>query len=50
LEAYGVRPQVIPDHPKMGPLVMALMRRLQNPVAANSGIPISSRTTKPART
>jgi uroporphyrinogen-III synthase len=50
LEAYGVRPQVIPEHPKMGPLVMALMRRLQNPVAANSGMPIPGRTTKPART
>jgi uroporphyrinogen-III synthase len=29
LEAYGVKPQVVPDHPKMGPLVMALMRHLQ---------------------
>jgi uroporphyrinogen-III synthase len=28
LQAHGVRAQVIPDHPKMGPLVMALMRRL----------------------
>jgi uroporphyrinogen-III synthase len=29
LEAYGVHPQVIPDHPKMGPLVVALMRHLE---------------------
>jgi uroporphyrinogen-III synthase len=28
LEAYGVQPQVVPDHPKMGPLVLALMRQL----------------------
>lgn len=28
LEAYGVHPKVIPDHPKMGPLVMALLRYL----------------------
>lgn len=28
LEAYGVNPDVIPDHPKMGPLVVALMRHL----------------------
>lgn len=28
LEAYGVRPHVVPEHPKMGPLVMALMRHL----------------------
>ena len=28
LEAYGVRPQVMPDHPKMGPLVLAMMREL----------------------
>jgi uroporphyrinogen-III synthase len=28
LEAYGVQPQVMPDHPKMGPLVVALMRQL----------------------
>ena len=26
LEAYGVQPHVMPDHPKMGPLVAALMR------------------------
>jgi uroporphyrinogen-III synthase len=29
LEAYGVRPQVMPDHPKMGPLVIAMMRHLE---------------------
>jgi uroporphyrinogen-III synthase len=28
LEAYGVRPRVMPEHPKMGPLVAALMRHL----------------------
>ena len=29
LHAHGVRVQVLPDHPKMGPLVMALMRQLE---------------------
>ena len=29
LHAYGVRVQVMPDHPKMGPLVIALMRSLE---------------------
>ena len=29
LHAYGVRVQVMPDHPKMGPLVIALMRYLE---------------------
>jgi uroporphyrinogen-III synthase len=29
LRAYGVRVQVMPDHPKMGPLVAALMRKLE---------------------
>jgi uroporphyrinogen-III synthase len=28
LEAYGVQPHVMPEHPKMGPLVAALMRHL----------------------
>jgi uroporphyrinogen-III synthase len=28
VEAYGVRRHVVPEHPKMGPLVMALMRQL----------------------
>ena len=28
LEAYGVRPRVMPEHPKMGPLVAAMMRHL----------------------
>jgi uroporphyrinogen-III synthase len=28
VEAYGVRRHVVPDHPKMGPLVIALMRQL----------------------
>lgn len=29
LHAYGVRVQVMPEHPKMGPLVIALMRHLE---------------------
>ena len=29
LQAHGVDVHVIPDHPKMGPLVVALMRRLE---------------------
>jgi uroporphyrinogen-III synthase len=29
LRAHGVRVQVMPDHPKMGPLVLALMRHLE---------------------
>lgn len=28
LQAHGVTPQVVPEHPKMGPLVIALMRYL----------------------
>jgi len=28
LQAHGVNVQVIPEHPKMGPLILALMRRL----------------------
>ena len=28
LQAYGVQVKVMPDHPKMGPLVLALMRHL----------------------
>jgi uroporphyrinogen-III synthase len=28
LSAYGVRVQVVPEHPKMGPMVLALMRHL----------------------
>jgi uroporphyrinogen-III synthase len=28
LEAYGVQPHVMPEHPKMGPLVAALMRHI----------------------
>jgi len=30
LEAYGVQPHVMPEHPKMGPLVAALMRHLDD--------------------
>lgn len=29
LEAYCVHPHVIPDHPKMGPLIVGLMRHLE---------------------
>ncbi len=29
LRAHGVRPHVVPDHPKMGPLVIAMMRALE---------------------
>lgn len=29
MEVQGVHPHVMPDHPKMGPLVMALMRHLE---------------------
>ncbi len=29
LQSFGVRPRVIPEHPKMGPLVAALMRHLE---------------------
>jgi uroporphyrinogen-III synthase len=29
LQAHGVRVSVMPDHPKMGPLVLALMRHLE---------------------
>ncbi len=28
IEVHGVRPHVMPEHPKMGPLVMALMRHI----------------------
>jgi uroporphyrinogen-III synthase len=28
LESYGVRRHIVPEHPKMGPLVVALMRQL----------------------
>lgn len=29
LQAYGLEPHVMPEHPKMGPLVLALMRHLE---------------------
>ena len=29
LQSFGVRPRVIPEHPKMGPLVAALLRHLE---------------------
>ena len=32
IQGYGVRVQVMPDHPKMGPLVLALMRHLEQRV------------------
>jgi uroporphyrinogen-III synthase len=34
LEAYGVRRHVVPEHPKMGPLIVALMRQLLGAQAA----------------
>jgi uroporphyrinogen-III synthase len=44
LEAYGVRPQVMPGHPKMGPLVIALMREVDQRGQHGSGAkrPIAS--------
>jgi uroporphyrinogen-III synthase len=33
LQAHGVKVQVMPDHPKMGPLVVALMRHLDRRAA-----------------
>jgi len=36
LHAYGVRVQVMPEHPKMGPLVMALMRHLERGRASDA--------------
>lgn len=36
LHAYGVRVQVMPDHPKMGPLVIALMRYLERGRSSDS--------------
>jgi uroporphyrinogen-III synthase len=46
LHAYGVRVSVMPDHPKMGPLVMALMRHLErgrsNDVSATEQAPASN--------
>jgi uroporphyrinogen-III synthase len=36
VEAYGVAPRVMPEHPKMGPLVVALMRHLaQRPLTSD---------------
>jgi uroporphyrinogen-III synthase len=32
LRSHGVRPHVVPDHPKMGPLVIAMMRKLEQRV------------------
>ena len=44
LEAYGVRPRVMPEHPKMGPLVVALMRQLaQRPPASDEAPDRTSR-------
>jgi uroporphyrinogen-III synthase len=44
LEAYGVQPHVMPEHPKMGPLVAALMRhldQLSQRAAAREHLPAS---------
>lgn len=35
LQAHGVEVQVVPVHPKMGPLVLALMHRLENRARRN---------------
>ncbi len=34
LQMHGVDVHVMPDHPKMGPLIIALMRRLDQPLSA----------------
>src|SRR5690606_16183206 len=39
LQAYGIHPQVTPDHPKMGPLVLALLRHLQRNRPAPAAAP-----------
>ncbi len=39
LQAYGVRVAVMPEHPKMGPLVMALMRHLDRGPNVDSSSP-----------
>lgn len=39
LEAHGVAADVVPDHPKMGPLVLALMHHLEHARAAAKRIP-----------
>jgi uroporphyrinogen-III synthase len=40
LEAHGVQPDVVPEHPKMGPLVAALMRHLdEDPIARTRQCP-----------
>jgi len=45
LQAYGVRVQVMPDHPKMGPLVLALMRHLDQRRAPADSAPEQPRIT-----
>lgn len=39
IEVHGVRPHVVPDHPKMGPLVMALMKHLDTKDGRESRAP-----------
>ncbi|MFZ5896725.1 MAG: uroporphyrinogen-III synthase [Myxococcota bacterium] len=39
LEAHGVRVDVMPDHPKMGPLVVALMRHLDQARRSSGSAP-----------
>lgn len=42
LEAHGVNVDVTPDHPKMGPLVLALMHHLQHSRASSKRISVAS--------
>ncbi|HEV8247133.1 MAG TPA: uroporphyrinogen-III synthase [Polyangiaceae bacterium] len=43
LRAHGVRAQVVPEHPKMGPLIIALMRALElRARGGGSGTPLVS--------
>ncbi|HEY3236481.1 MAG TPA: uroporphyrinogen-III synthase [Polyangiaceae bacterium] len=38
LQAHGVRVQIMPDHPKMGPMVATLMRHLHLPAHHHEGM------------
>jgi uroporphyrinogen-III synthase len=40
LSSYGVRVQVVPEHPKMGPMVLALMRHLDQSARPSSPDPL----------
>jgi len=41
LQSRGVRVQVIPEHPKMGPLAVAMMRHLNGHSHAESGVALA---------